>query len=872
MMGWTPRDGIERVWPAKRRLPPARLAREWMRPARLCFESDCAAAIFAAQVPKRFAMEACASSHYWARELSRLGHELQVIPPSYVKPFGKRQKIRTRFVCQKQLAWPMGGNPDKSRALGDASATQVLFLYLLFFLSGFSALVYQTAWQRMLGLFGGSDSISSTIVVGAFLLGLGLGSLVASTFADRLSDRGVVFAFALCEMGIAAFALASKLLFYDFLFGKMTALVDSHALLFLVAFLSLLIPTLLMGLSLPLLAKGVVRTIETASERIGYLYGVNTLGAAAGAFVAGCLLIGTFGYESTVQLAAVLNLLVGGGALLLASSFRTGDWRYGFRPAAVFQATAVRARVWQWCLLVFVSGFIIISLEIIWFRVIGVLLQSTAYSFAVLLGWVLLGDAVGIIVGALAVRRISRPWHFFLWLQGAVTLYAIAALWMVALANQWPAIFNLFIGFSIVEPFRLTIGHITMIFGTIAFAVVPPAILLGMSFPITQKAIQDDPAVVGQRVGLIQAANILGNTAGSIVTGLILLQHLGTSGSLRLLALFGLLFIGALLVDGFRTGIGSRWQFGYAAFAAGLMIAVVGFPNGTGLWSLLHAVDSEHVILGEDRTGVALMVHNSADGGALYIGGHHQSGVPFSQVHGVLGLLGVMVHPSPRSVLVVGHGTGGTSYAAGANPSIDRVRVVEIVAPIYNVMSEFSALGGKTAVDQLLADPRYERVVGDARHVLFTDPERYDVIEADPIRPSMSLSGLLFSVEYFRQVRARLRPGGICVQWIPSPRSLNSLVSVFPYVVDLFDGYILLGSDQPIRFDANAVARRLQEPAIRTYLEAAKLDTRAIGDWLLSGHVKLLRPGDPRPDEVNTDLFPKDEFFLNTPWFSTRFH
>jgi spermidine synthase len=757
---------------------------------------------------------------------------------------------------------------DRRERLGGDPATQILLLYLLFFLSGFSALVYQTAWQRMLGLFGGSDSISSTIVIGAFLLGLGLGSIAASTFADRLSDRGVIFAFALCEMGVAGFAIASKLLFYDFLFRQITAIVDNRALVFLFAFLSLLIPTLLMGLSLPLLAKGVVRTIDTASERIGYLYGINTLGAGAGAFVAGCFLIGTFGYVVTVQLAAVLNLLVGGGALLLASGFRTRDRRHSLNPAAVFQATAVPARVWQWCFLVFISGFIIISLEIIWFRVIGAMLQSTAYSFAVVLGWVLLGDAVGIMVGALAVRRISRPLHFFLLLQGAVPLYAVAAVWIIALANKWPTIFDLFVGFNIVGTFRPTIGHIAMIFGTIAFAVVPPAFLLGISFPITQKAIQDDPAVVGQRVGLIQASNIFGNAAGSIITGLILLQHLGTSGSLRLLALLGLFFIGALLVEGFRTGTGKRWRFGCAALTAGLMIAVFRFPNATGFWSLLHAADSGHVIVGEDRTGVALMVHNSGDGGSLYIAGHLQSVVPFSQVHGVLGLLGVMVHPNPRSVLVVGHGTGGTSYAAGANPAIERVRVVEIVAPIYDVMREFSALGGKTAVDRLLGDPRYEREVGDARHVLFTDPKRYDVIEADPIRSSMSLSGLLFSVEYFRQVRARLRPGGISVQWMPSPRSVNSFVSVFPYVVDLHNGYILLGSDQPIPFDANAIALRLQEPTIRTYLEAA-LDSRWIGNWLLSGQVRLWRPGDPRPDDVNTDLFPKDEFFLNTPWLLT---
>jgi len=739
---------------------------------------------------------------------------------------------------------------------------RLLFLSLLFFVSGFSALVYQTAWQRVLGLFGGSDSISAAIVVGAFLLGLGLGSLLASTFADRLTDRGAVFAFGLCETGVAAFAIASKVIFYDFLFTQMAAIADSRALTFLVAFLALLIPTLLMGLSLPLLAKGIVRNIETASERISWLYGVNTLGAAAGAFAAGCFIIGAVGYEVTVKLAAALNLSVGAGALLLAIGFRAGGRKSSLRPVATPQAAEAGARVWQWCLFVFVSGFIIISLEIVWFRVIGTMLQTTAYSFALVLGWILIGDAVGIFVGAIAIKYIANPRHFFFLLQGAVTLYAIVALWLIAVGHRWPAVSGVFIGFR----GALSVGHILIILGAMALMVVPPAVLLGMSFPITQKAIQNDPAVVGRRVGLIQFANILGNTAGGVVTGLILLHYLGTSGSLRLLALLGLMFICAVVAEGSRTGAGWRWQFGHALLAVALMVALVGFPNNIGFWSRLHAVQrGEQVILGEDRTGVSLMKYKSPESGRLYIGGHLQSTVPFYSGHGVLGFLGVLVHPNPKSILVVGHGTGGTVYGGGANPAIERMRVVEIVAPIYEVMERFSALGGKTAVDRLLNDPRYERLVGDARHVLFTDPERFDVIEADAIYPRTSLSGLLYSVEYFRQVRARLNPGGICVQWAPTERTVNSFVSAFPFVELLDVGEsILLGSERPIHFDGEAVTRRLHEPTLHAYLEAAGWDADAIGLLLSRKPLKVWGPDDPRPDDdINTDLFPKDEFYLS---------
>jgi spermidine synthase len=739
---------------------------------------------------------------------------------------------------------------------------RLLFLLLLFFISGFSALVYQTAWQRMLGLFSGSDSISATIVVGAFLLGLGLGSLLASSFADRLTDRGAVLGFALCEMGIAGFAIASKVIFYDFLFSQMVAIAHSRALVFLVAFLALLIPTLLMGVSLPLLAKGTVRNIETASERISWLYGLNTLGAAAGAFAAGCFIIGAVGYDVTVKLAAVLNLSVGAGALFLVMGFRAEGWKSSLRQTTTPEATTrMRARVWQWCFLVLVSGFIIISLEILWFRVIGSLLQTNAYSFALILGWFLFGDAVGIFVGAIAIKYIARPRQLFFWLQGAVTLYALGALWLIAIAHRWPVVYGLFIGADDVFT-RSSPGHIAIILGVIAFMVMPPATLLGMSFPITQKAIQNDPAVIGQRVGLIQFANIIGNTVGSIVTGLILLQYLGTSGSLRLLALLGLMFICALVAEGLRTGTGWRRQLGHAVLAVVLLIAFVGFPNNVDFWSRLHGAErGSQVILGEDRTGISLMKYESPEKGYLFIAGHEQSKVPFYGIHGLLGFLGVLVHPSPKSVLVVGLGTGGTVYGAGANPAIDRVRVVEIVAPIYEIMQKFSALGGKTAVDRLLIDPRIKRSVGDARHVLFTEADRYDVIEADAVYPRTSLSGLLYSVEYFRQVRARLNPGGICVQWYPSERTLNSFLSAFPFVVEV--NGILLGSERPVHFDAEAVASHLHEPKLHAYLEEAGWNANAIGDELLSSRVTVYGPDYPRRNDINTDLFPKDEFFLS---------
>ncbi|HJQ58430.1 MAG TPA: hypothetical protein VJ890_16090, partial [Vineibacter sp.] len=192
------------------------------------------------------------------------------------------------------------------------------FLLVLFFLSGFSALVYQTAWHRMLGLFGGADSVSAAIVVGAFLLGLGIGSLAAGLYADRLSRRRALLLFAVCELGIAAFAALSPWLFHDVVYGGLAAMAVSRLSVFLVVFAALLWPTFLMGCSLPLLGKAIVQDIAGSARQIGWLYGINTFGAGIGALAAGWLIIGHLGYAGAVYVAAVLNVIVAAGGALLA--------------------------------------------------------------------------------------------------------------------------------------------------------------------------------------------------------------------------------------------------------------------------------------------------------------------------------------------------------------------------------------------------------------------------------------------------------------------------------------------------------------------------------------------------------------------------
>ena len=724
-------------------------------------------------------------------------------------------------------------------------------LFGLFFVSGMAALIYQTAWHRLLGLFAGADTIAAALVVGAFLLGLGVGSLVAGLYADRLSRRAALIAFALCEVGIAAFALASPWLYYDVIYRNLLPISASRAMVFAVVFAGLLWPTFLMGCSLPFLSKAVVRRIDGSAQLIGRLYGVNTLGAGVGALVGGWYLIGTIGFDATIQVGAALNALVAVGGLWLARGL---DLRAGEDPPAVETAPGDASLVRRWALLVFISGFLIVALQIVWYRLIGVLLQSNGYSFSLVLAVFLLGDALGLLVGARIIDRIADARRFFFLMQGLATAVALAGAWAVYLGIGLGVLPDSFVDRDIVTG---KAGDIGMIVVLLVLVVLPASFIMGFSFPVVQKAVQQDIGRLGSRVGYVQLANIVGNSAGSLVAGLFLLDHLGTPGTLKLLVAIGLGF-SLLQLLGSR---GPRWAFVPAALlAAGLWL----FPGGEAFWRRLHGLTNERAIVAEDKTGLSLLKFVGPERALLYIQGHTQSNLPFDTVHNFLGVIGPLAHPAPRRVLVIGAGTGGTPYAAGAHPATEKVTVVEIVEPVVETLRRFTAGGGKLGVDQLLTGGKYEVVVADGRHKLALDRERYDVIEADAILPKTALSGLLNSQEFFRQVRAKLAPGGVYVQWAPTERSIATFRSVFPYVTLVHPA--LLGSDRPIPYDRAKILVLLDRPEIAGHFAAAGANRAELRQWFVDKKVEVLNDGRTVPAATpNTDFFPRDEYYLNRP-------
>lgn len=731
-------------------------------------------------------------------------------------------------------------------------------LFGLFFLSGAAALIYQTAWHRLLGLFAGADTIAAALVVGAFLLGLGIGSLAAGLYADRLSRQSALLAFALCEVGIAVFAVLSPWLYYDVIYRELLPLSASRSVIFVVVFAGLLWPTFLMGCSLPFLSKAIVSQIAGSATLIGWLYGLNTLGAGVGAFFGGWFLIGTVGFDKAVYLGAAINLVVAVGGLMLARGLDMAG-----RPASTAPSSTVATPVadsgsdgvvWRWALLVFVSGFLIVALQIVWYRLIGVLLQSNGYSFSLVLTVFLLGDAAGLLVGARTIDRIADPRRFFFLMQGMATALALAGAWFVYVAIGAGLLPATFVDRDIMSGRAEDVALIVLL---VTVVVLPASFIMGFSFPVVQKAVQRDLDRLGSRVGLVQLANIVGNSMGSLAAGLLLLDMVGTAGTLKLLVAIGLAFA-LLQLAGPRA---TRWAYLPAALlVAGLLF----FPGGDAFWRRLHGLAAETAIVAEDKTGLSLLKMSNGSDGRLYIQGHSQSRLPFDTVHAFLGAIGPLVHEAPRRVLVIGSGTGGTPYAAGLHPATEKVRVIEIVAPVIQTLRRYLTLGGHSGVDELLDSRRFEVVVADGRHALALDPTLYDVIEADAILPKTALSGLLNSQEFFRQVRAKLAPGGLYVQWAPTERSIETFRSVFPYVTMVHPA--MIGSDRPIPYAREKVLTLLAQPEIAAHLKAARVDRDELQKWFEDKKAEPLNTGEVvAAAQPNTDLFPRDEYYLNRP-------
>ena len=746
----------------------------------------------------------------------------------------------------------------------------------VFFVSGFAALLYQVIWQRMLGFFGGADVYAVTIVVSAFMGGLGFGSLAGGHLADRLSGRGRLLAFVGCELAVAIFAMFSGLVYYDWLYSQLGSWQMSRLVMSLLIFAVTLWPTFFMGMSLPLLTTAMTQDARQPARWVPLLYGWNTLGAACGSFMAVGVLFRMVDLVTAARLGAALSVAC---ALATLAALRLA---IRSAPPAEPSATSVSSAIARppatgpsrvlgfraWLAVYALSGFIALSLEIVWFRILGVTLKSNAFTFGHLLAVYLAGIGLGSLLGNLPFMRSRQPARAFFLLQAAIPSLAVVLLGLfVFLVHRLDAAGPLwhYLGryetLSNEEIAQSGRGLFLTLYVLVPLVLLgPPTLLMGLSFGHLQRAVQTDLERLGRRVGSLQTANILGSMAGAILTGLVLLETVGSSGTLRLLvacsSLFGLLFV---------QGLPSRrlWPRRMAVVALTGLIAVL-TPSPATLWATLHGTSADRVIYAEDGSGVAVLKTTpSRAGTVMHANGLGQSVLPYGGLHTVLGALPVMIHPAPVTIAVIGLGSGDTLFGFGGRPETERIDSIEILAAELAALRHYDRSQPYPALRMLLADPRVRHQLTDGRMLLSRATQKYDLIEADALRPTSAYAGNLYSVEYFELVRSRLEKGGLAVTWTPTERVINGFVRVFPYVL-LFGESLAIGSESPIPFDRAQVDRRMQHAFTRDYYRRGGIDMDALLNGFLSEEPKSFGPGFDRRglEDVNRDLFPKDEFAI----------
>ena len=767
-------------------------------------------------------------------------------------------------------------------------------------LTGASGLILETVWVRAFGLILGNSLEAVSLVVGSFLAGLGLGAWLASRNADRV--RRPLRAFALLELGVCGWAIVGLLVLPSLpaLMGAL-APVDARGLVSRPARLAtaaafLVPPTVLMGATLPILVGAFSRRSRLL-PRLGGLYAANTLGAFAGVLLAGFVLLPRLGARATTLTAAAADLFVAMVAWRLGSRSDPSsgedpeDDERASRGATEGARSLSKADAWSGRILAVLfaaAGGIVLAAEIAWTRALSLLIGGTTYTFSLVLAVFLLGAGLGSLIWLGVGHRVDRPLRAYGLLLVALGGSLLAALLVLDAAGwiflrlYWRA-----------APSRPLI--VASVLAISAAVVLVPALLAGLHFPLTGEIFQRGGRASGRSTGLAFLWNSAGVFAGTMVTGFWLLPALGTALTFRLLSASALVLGG--LVVGASLG---RPLFRIALPAIVVAACVPLVLRGPGLEGLMsmqglyRGVDFDSVKgrswpefrdemqrgLSSVRTlfareGLRTAVRVTLDGTnlGLSVGGKPEASLADMPTQVLISEFPMILHEAPLRVLVIGYGSGITAWNVLLHRP-DRLDVAEIEPAVLEASSYFRHLTG-----DLLGRPDTRVFVEDGRALLSYGKEEYDVIISEPSNPWMSGVNNLFTTDFYRLVRKRLRPGGLFCQWfqtyeVSRPTAmalLESMRTEFPHFL-LIQGEALdtdliavAGRDGLPRVGP-AARRRLEDPEVRRRLEAVGISS--IEDFV----ARIVNDGAsfPRTEALNTDDNGLVEF--SAPWELPLFH
>ncbi|MGC8833103.1 MAG: fused MFS/spermidine synthase [Armatimonadota bacterium] len=748
-------------------------------------------------------------------------------------------------------------------------------LLACFFFSGAAGLIYEVVWARSLVLIFGATVLAVSTVLATFMGGLALGSFVLGRYGDR--HPSPLRLYGLLEAGIGLYALLVPAVFYAVeraYIGFYRAFDPSFTVLSLfrlvLCITALILPTTLMGGTLPVLSRYFVRSKAKIGAGIGVLYALNTFGAVVGAFSTGFVLIPTIGLRSSTLLAAGINLLVAAVSLRLAAKTPSiseeeksetaapADEAQPKRTPAASESTIIPSVL----LLAFgVSGFAAMAYEVAWTRGLEVVFGGSAYAFSTMLTAFLLGLAIGGAVGARLADRLKQPERAFVILELIIAATALAVVPVMGRMPLWLLwVFQkMGPGFA---PFQTAVAA-----GCI-LVMLAPTLCMGAIFPIVGRIYATSLKSISSKVGYLYAANTAGTILGSLIAGFVFIPTIGPERTIGIAASANVVAAGIVLTTmRLGTTIPSAFQPVSALVGMAILVSAALMPRwdpritASGLYVYGHellqgsqfrrnpiaGLKLNRILYYKDGLTASVVVRRLQDekrvATSLAINGKTDASNMDLSTQLLLAHLPMLLREKPvkGNVLVIGLGSGCTAGAVLRYPvrSVDCVEIEPAVVEASRFFTDINRSYWK--------DPRLNLIIGDGRNHVMMTPKRYECIISEPSNPWISGVSNLFTREHYQRIRDRLAPDGIFCQWIPAyhmsirdlKMAVGTLTDVFPHTSlwtypPIYTDIFLIASMKPLRLNPRELARRAASPTTMPDLE--KINIRGL--WgILQGFV-----------------------------------
>jgi spermidine synthase len=692
-------------------------------------------------------------------------------------------------------------------------------IYAIFVLSGAAGLIYEIVWARQLVLVFGNTTQAVSAILTGFFGGIAIGSFLGGRLADRVRSPLRLYGF--LELALVGVVLATPITFellHEVYRGGYAALREQPHLLALLRFalaLAALGPaTVMMGITLPALTRYLSAGESHLSVAFGRLYAANTIGAILGTLASGFVLIEVFGLTGALIVGVTCSAVAGVIALVL-SLRRAGDGPDALpaprRPERT-DAGRPAARPTLALAIAFVSGLTSLGYQVLWTRLLAAGTGGSTYVFTMILTQFLIGIAIGALVFGIISRRLRSPIAL---LAGSQIAVALLALWGLVFVISRP---------TGVDP-NNALGTLRALSGAVIYVVLPATIIMGLAFPASSALLEDREGRVATATGRLLAANTLGAISGTFLIPFFVIPAIGSPMAVVLLAFVNVATGIALAATRLRRPLERLGIGGAGVAAAAILVAAIAIPG-----AIVDPTEARIRALGgtvqravEDEIA-SVRAGRLLFGEQLWVAGTSMTLLTVDAK--LMPVLPLMLRPDSESALVVAFGMG-SSFRAAVIAGLE-VEAVELVPSVPTMFGVFYA-----DAEQILASPRGRVVVADGRNHVELTERRYDIIVTDP-PPPIESSGVsvIASHDYYAAGRDRLNPGGVMMQWVPYGQTLDefkahvrTFADVYPHVIVAFSpggyGLFMLGSEEPIGFDDEAMRSVLRRPGVLPDLSSA---------------------------------------------------